>query len=141
MKTTHQILVEARMSMFNKLKRVTLRSAGGYTDKNGWQTPPGSEIIGWLSTKQNPAFGFAISKLTDFDKKWLKETMSDISDIYRISGRNMTTLAKFNLEKGTMSWFDNEHYANTDEPKFGKFIPYTSVFVDHGRLEDFNIKY
>ena len=120
----------------SNLKRVEFRTKGAsYKEKT---VPKGSEVIGAIATKVYTS-GVTLSTMTKFDKTWLSSSGIDTSNVFRINTQNVSTLVKLNLDKGTVSWFDNEFYMNTDKPKFSKGVPYTTVWVDENTAEDFGI--
>jgi len=122
-----------------RLKRVQFRGGGATTSPISNQMVKGS-LIGWFSTKQNPAFGFNIHSLEREDVKWLKSMKVDVSDLYRIVTDKNTTIVKLNLGKGTVAFADNKHLEDTDEFKLEKATPYSKLFVDWGKEKEFGIK-
>ena len=136
-KTFNKFIMEASNTFkFSNLKRVEFREKGtSYKEKT---VPKGSKVIGAVATKKLTA-GVTISTLTPFDQKWLSGDGIDTSNVFRVNTQNVSTVVKLNLESGTIAWFDNEYYMNTDKAKFSKAVPYTTVWVDENASDDFRI--
>ena len=119
----------------NGLKRVSVRAKGRTTTTNsndfGTFNNNNFEVVGWFATKNNMAYGWGIYKLDKHDIKWLKESgLKDLKGVMRTASDKGTSIAKFNLEKGTYAFVDNEHFENTDLIKFEKMSPYNRLLVD-----------
>lgn len=93
--------------------------------------------IGWFRNNHN-ASGWTVCKMTGFDVQWMEETgfgdaiggKNDINGIYRIFSDMGTSVAWFNFETGTVRFFDNETYENTDKPAFERGVKFTKFIFD-----------
>jgi hypothetical protein len=88
------------------------------------------EVIGWFSNKNNPAFGWAIFKLTDNDIEWLKDKLPDLKNVFRTSSDKETSIIKIKSKTGTYSFMDNKYYENSDDVRFEKASAYKKLVID-----------
>jgi hypothetical protein len=107
-----------------------------YTTREGGQTTTVEKnkfdlnahtVIGWLSNKENPAFGWSIHRLTPAEKKEFGAT-----NTYRaLSGKNgdNTSIIKIDPSTGKYAFIDNKAYED-GKIKYDRMAKYKSFVVD-----------
>lgn len=111
------------------LKRVVIRGNGNTTTVSNPKLKS-LPVIGWFRNKYNMAEGWSIHELDKYDVKWLREKGIDLKGVFRTSTDRNTSIAKFDLKKGTYAFMDNQHLEDTDEIRFEKMSPYNELFLD-----------
>ena len=110
-------------------KRVFIRQDGRTTSMSD-STPDKAEIVGWFANKYNQAHGWVIAELDDQDRAWFASEGESTDHVYRLYGQHGTTLAKFRVNTGTVSFFDNKEYEKTDRIHWDRFSAYDRLFID-----------
>ena len=89
-------------------------------------TPKRENVIGWFATKYNPAGGYVVFELDDYDKKEF-----GTKNVYRVLHTKGTTIVKLDLKKGKVSFIDNEYYTENDAIKYERPFIYEILFMDN----------
>ena len=101
----------------------------------------GGDPIGWYATRHNMAEGWTIYPLSYVDKKWFSKTNEPTKGVYRTwSSNGNTTLVKFDLEKGTVDYFNSKKYEDSeDQGIYWEKHPmkFDRLFIDQGKEEFF----
>lgn len=110
-----------------KYKRVTVREDGRGSHFDNGAAKLGikkSDLVGWFANKHN-AIGWTVFDTTPDEKSdFGKEALRTFSDKF-----NTTSIAKFDLKKGTMAFLDNKAFEE-GTVKFDKATPYSRFVID-----------
>lgn len=108
------------------MKRVEVRSNGTtFVELNSLNLDH-NNVIGWVSNKYNPAYGWSIHHTTKSEKA---EFGTDAVRLLSGSSIHHTTIVRLNLTTGTLSFIDNALYLE-GKVSFGKATAYTKVIID-----------
>lgn len=110
-------------------KRVYTRNDNRGTSPNE-HTPSTADIVGWFANKYNMSHGWVVAELDHYDKLWFERVGESTEHVYRVYGQHGTTLVKFRVKTGTVSFFDNRAYESTDLIAWERFFPYHRLFID-----------
>ncbi|MDB4461711.1 hypothetical protein N9043_02025 [bacterium] len=105
---------------------VEFRSNGALTISDHANT------IGWFSNRHNPAAGWIVTELQDYDFVWLKAEGIDTTNVRRVytTDRDFnTSIVKFNLETGYYAFLDNEYHDKKN--KFDKMEKFRVFMLDN----------
>ena len=112
------------------------------TMSDDYKSRPDTDIIGWFSNKFNLA-GWGIYALSKADVLFLNEQGYPSTMIFRMAGDRGTFLAKVDLKKGKVQYFDDDKYEKTDKLEYKDKLAYTKLVVNN-RLyaaKAFQLKY
>ncbi len=85
--------------------------------------------IGWFTNSWTSS-GWTISPLDEPTKEWLTNQGVNLTGVYRICGNYQISIAKFNFETGTVWFFDNKTYEETDRPTWLRGSAYRKVRIE-----------
>lgn len=127
----------------NLNSRVEVRDMGRYSSTDGGMIHSNptykNNIIGWFSNKYNPAFGWVIAKLDDYDTKWIKDAGFSTDGIYRSFTDKATNIIKINVRSGTYAFADSKWMEETDELRFEKSTKFKRLLIDAGKEKEFGV--
>jgi len=97
-----------------------------------------ANTVGWFSNKHNPAGGWILSELCEYETKWLNDNHETSAKYVYLRTHTMTggiiyntNIARFNLSTGTYAFMDSIHMANTDEIKFESARKFKTLLIDN----------
>ena len=84
----------------------------------------------WLATKHNPAHGFYLTPPDKNDEKWFNDQGKPLKGVMRYhTEKGNTGLVKLDPVKGTVAFFDNEKYENTNKIYWERPLKYEILLV------------